>query len=205
LICGFLFMKKCTKCNVEKDFIEFNKSKKSKDSLYPSCKECAKKYVFENKEKISLRNKLWFENNKEYKIQYDKEYKQKNAQKYIDYRNKNKEKSNKQRKEKRDSNPLYKLTGNLRRRVLHCFKRKSWSKNNATTDMLGCSFDYARQHLEQQFTEGMTWENQGKWHIDHIIPLSSAKTENELIKLCHYKNLQPLWAKDNLIKSNKIQ
>jgi hypothetical protein len=62
-----------------------------------------------------------------------------------------------------------------------------------------------KQHLENQFQSGMNWKTYGKygWHIDHIIPLSSAKTEKELYKLCHYTNLQPLWAKDNLIKGNR--
>jgi hypothetical protein len=57
---------------------------------------------------------------------------------------------------------------------------------------------------EEKFTEGMSWDNKNEWHIDHIIPLSSAQTEEELYKLCHYTNLQPLWAEDNLRKSNKI-
>ena len=59
-------------------------------------------------------------------------------------------------------------------------------------------------HLEKQFAIGMSWENRSEWHIDHIIPLSSAKTEDEVYKLCHYTNLQPLWAEDNLKKSNKF-
>jgi hypothetical protein len=58
--------------------------------------------------------------------------------------------------------------------------------------------------MENKFTEGMSWDNQGKWHIDHIIPLSSANSEEEIYKLFHYTNLQPLWAKDNLSKHNKI-
>jgi hypothetical protein len=70
--------------------------------------------------------------------------------------------------------------------------------------MLGIEWEMAKQHIERQFTKGMNWDNQGKWHIDHIIPLASANTEEELIKLCHYTNLQPLWAEDNLTKSDKI-
>jgi hypothetical protein len=58
--------------------------------------------------------------------------------------------------------------------------------------------------LETQFTDGMSWDNRSEWHIDHIIPLSSAKTEDELYKLCHYENLQPLWAEDNLKKGARI-
>jgi hypothetical protein len=64
--------------------------------------------------------------------------------------------------------------------------------------------EFLKKHLEIQFIEGMSWENQGKWHIDHKIPLSSAKTEEEVYKLCHYTNLQPLWAEDNLKKGSKI-
>jgi len=59
-------------------------------------------------------------------------------------------------------------------------------------------------YIEKQFTKGMSWKNHGEWHIDHIIPLSSAKTEKELYELCHYTNLQPLWKTDNLSKNNKI-
>ena len=69
---------------------------------------------------------------------------------------------------------------------------------------MGCSPLQLKEHLEKQFTNGMCWENRSKWHIDHIIPLSSAKTEDELYNLCHYTNLQPLWAVDNLKKSNRI-
>ena len=78
------------------------------------------------------------------------------------------------------------------------------TKRNKTFDIVGCTPEFLKEYLEIQFTEGMTWENRCEWHIDHIIPLSSAKNEDELYKLCHYTNLQPLWAEDNLKKSNKI-
>jgi len=73
--------------------------------------------------------------------------------------------------------------------------------------MLGCSIDFLKQYISNKFDKNMSWDNYGLygWHIDHIIPLSSAKNKEELEKLCHYSNLQPLWAKDNLQKSNKIK
>jgi hypothetical protein len=63
-----------------------------------------------------------------------------------------------------------------------------------------------KKYIESKFKEGMSWDNYGVygWHLDHIIPLSSAKNEEELKSLCHYTNLQPLWAFDNLSKFNKI-
>jgi hypothetical protein len=70
--------------------------------------------------------------------------------------------------------------------------------------MLGCDYQTAFKHIESRFKKGMSWDNFGDWHIDHIIPLASAKTEEELIELCHYTNLQPLWAEENLIKGDKI-
>jgi hypothetical protein len=78
------------------------------------------------------------------------------------------------------------------------------TKTNKTFEIVGCTPEFLKEHLEKQFTDGMTWENRNKWHIDHIVPLSSAKTEDELYKLCHYTNLQPLWAEENMKKSNKI-
>ena len=78
------------------------------------------------------------------------------------------------------------------------------TKKNKTFEIVGCTPEFLKEHLEKQFVDGMTWENRNEWHIDHITPLSSAKTEEELYKLCHYTNLQPLWAEENLKKGNKI-
>jgi hypothetical protein len=65
-----------------------------------------------------------------------------------------------------------------------------------------CSF---KIHIERQFVKGMTWENRGEWHIDHIIPLATAQNENDVVKLNHHTNLRPMWAKDNLRKSSKLE
>ena len=77
-------------------------------------------------------------------------------------------------------------------------------KGKRTEEILGETFDNVRLHIEKQFADGMSWENHGEWHIDHIIPLSSGKSEEDYIKLNHYTNLQPLWAKDNMNKGAKL-
>jgi hypothetical protein len=92
---------------------------------------------------------------------------------------------------------------NSRLRVF--LKSKNLTKKNKTFEVIGCTPKELKEHLENQFTDGMSWDKMGKEiHIDHIIPLSSAKTEEEIYKLCHYKNLQPLWAIDNMKKGDKI-
>ena len=103
----------------------------------------------------------------------------------------------------RKKDPLIKLADSLRCRMYLAFKAKSWNKEGSQK-LLGCTFKVAHKHLERQFIKGMSWENYGEWHIDHIIPLSSAETEEELKELCHYTNLQPLWASENISKGNKI-
>lgn len=102
---------------------------------------------------------------------------------------------------------LYKLEMLMRNRFQEVLQNKNWRKNNKIKTFIDCSILELKNHIEKQFQPGMTWENHGlySWHIDHIIPLNSAKTEQELCNLFHYKNLQPLWAKDNIRKSDKIE
>ena len=80
------------------------------------------------------------------------------------------------------------------------------SKSGSTFNLVGCSPQKLKERIETQFKEGMSWENYGlhTWHIDHIIPLSSANTEEEVYKLCKYTNLQPLWCEENYKKGKKI-
>ena len=174
-------MKTCYKCKIEKETSSFAKDKKSKDGLQVWCSDCYKQYKIENKQRYRETNRKWLCENKEARREYARNYKRNRTQ----------------------SDPLFKLKCNLRRRTNKCFKAKSWNKNTKTQEMLGANYEVAFKHIESQFKNGMSWDNHGDWHIDHIIPLSLATTEEEMIKLCHYTNLQPLWAEDNLIKSNK--
>ena len=116
------------------------------------------------------------------------------------------------RRKKRISDPVYKLEDNMRVRLGHFYKAKNIKKTNPTFVMVGCTPAFLKKYLEKQFyphpktNEKMTWKNHTfyGWHIDHRIPLSSVKTIIDKYKLCHYTNLQPMWAKENMKKGNKI-
>jgi len=109
-------------------------------------------------------------------------------------------------KSKRQNDILFRLKGVVRHRIGIFLKSSNIKKRIKSSIMLGCTTEELIIYLQNKFTDGMKWENYGRngWHIDHIIPLSSAKTEEEIYKLCHYTNLQPLWWIDNLRKGNKI-
>jgi hypothetical protein len=93
----------------------------------------------------------------------------------------------------------------LRNLIRNSFRRGGYKKfEKKTESIVGMNYDEFKLYLESKFVDGMSWDNRGEWHIDHIIPLSTAKSEEELISLCHYSNLQPLWGKDNISKSDKI-
>lgn len=161
--------------NKEKEFI---RKKKYRDENREKCNEKGRNYKKINKEKIKNDSKEYYQNNKH--------------KRQIYYNN------------KRKTDSLYRLTGNMRSRINLFIKTKKINKSNKTFDLIGLEPIELKNYLGKLFTEGMTWKNYGDWHIDHIIPLSSATNEDEIYKLCHYTNLQPLWAEDNLKKSNKI-
>lgn len=107
--------------------------------------------------------------------------------------------------QRKKTDVLYNLRRNLRSRISNILKKINKIKTVSTIKYIDCTYGELKIHLERQFLKGMTWENRAEWHIDHIIPLSSAKTEEDVIKLNHYTNLRPLWAADNLRKSNKLE
>lgn len=186
-------MKVCCRCNIEKELSEFPKDKNRKDGYYIICKKCRKLIYQDNSEIRKTKSKEYYHINKE-----------KNHEKILERNKLWRLKNSKYTTDRKKRDPTFKLITNIRRRLLRFLESGYLTKRNTTINLIGCSPSELKEHIENQFTDNMSWENQGKWHIDHIIPLSSAKTEEELIKLCHYTNLQPLWAKDNLVKSNKL-
>lgn len=193
----------CSKCKEEKELIEFGKDLTRKGGYSYLCKLCLIKksntYRKNNKEKVDLAYMEYKRKYPERRIESSKKYKENHKDKISEYR---KYYSNKRRKE----SEIIRMSENIRRRINSILKRKGFYKKNKTFSIVGCTPIQLKEHLESMFSDGMTWENYGfyGWHIDHIIPLSSAKNEEELKKLCHYTNLQPLWCKDNLSKGSKI-
>lgn len=193
----------CSKCKEEKPICDFGKDKTRTNGLSYLCKKClilkSKKYKEQNREKVLLSYKAYRDNNIQKMKLARLEYKKNNHEKISKYR---KYYSNKRRKE----SDLVRIMENVRRRTNHFFSYKNIRKKGSIFSILGCSLEDFVYHLQSQFKDGMNWSNHGRngWHIDHIIPLSSAKTEEEIYKLCHYTNLQPLWGKDNQKKGSKI-
>ena len=110
-------------------------------------------------------------------------------------------------KERRKKTVEAKLAYRISDRIRKNLRSNKFKKCRGTKDILGCTVQELKVYLEKQFTPQMNWGNHGTkgWHIDHIKPLSLAKTEEEIYKLWHYTNLQPLWWIDNIKKGNKYE
>ena len=219
----------CTICNIEKLVIEFHKHSSHKDGLKSKCKECTKtvkqKEYKNNKEKIKTKSLQYYKENSEEKKAYQKQYRLDNLedikvkkQKYADknkeeigkyqkeYRENHKDHRNKLRKERYSTDINFKIRINLRNRINAVLKGNY--KSRSTMELLGCTIQEFKKHLQAQFTRGMNWENCGLdgWEIDHKQPCASFDlSDPKQQKSCfNYMNLQPLWAEENRSKADKI-
>ena len=219
-------MKKCIKCLVEKETTEFLKSRNV-------CKKCIsiykKEYSSKNCEKIKNYMKEYYNTNQDLlkdrqvsryrkdtkaKIEYQKKYTEINRERIRSYKkeyyDENKDSIREYKREyqnlRRKNDTIFKLKYIVSRMIRRSLNIRRIPKKSKAADILGCDILSFRSHLENLFTEEMTWENYGKvWDIDHRIPLSTAKSEAEVIKLNHYTNLQPLNSFINrVIKKDKI-
>ena len=192
-------MKKCSKCELEKELSQFKRwsvcidcNKISNKKYNDSRKEKQRVYYQENKDFLKNKSKEYYQENKDYITVRNKKYQDKNRENRNNYINNRKKSDN-----------LFKLTILIRKLIYTSIKKKGYSKKSKVNNILGCSFDDFKSHIENQFKEGMSWENHGEWHLDHKTPISWANTEEEIYDLNHFENFQPLWAYDNLSKGNK--
>ena len=219
--------KSCSKCKTEKDIALFYKNKAMKTGFDNYCKVCR-----EIQKKSSTPENYQKEYNKEYysknslKIKKaNKEYQLKNIEKCKDFHKKyyeinketllakkrayfqnNKESRNEYYRNKMQTDPVFLIRSRIRGRFNIALKRQGTQKKNKTMEYIGCSKEELKKYIELQFVDGMSWDNKGKWHIDHIKPLSSfdLSDEKQVFEAMNFRNLQPLWAQDNIRKSNKI-
>ena len=163
-------------------------------------RERSKYHYQTNKEKIKdqqrqryIKNKdrykTWSNNNKDLIRGYIKQWSKNNRNKINSYR-----------KNRRQTDPKFTIVENLRNRLRSVVSIKGLGRHEAVQSWLGCDTDYFKNYIQSKFEPWMTWENKGKfnnkpkfgWDLDHIIPISSAKEREEIIKLFHYTNIQPL-------------
>ena len=214
-MCIFICMKRCTKCEDDRELINFPKNNRYKSGYNSICKICMndinKIYRDDNIENIKKNRKEHYQRNIEKMRKEKKEYYAKNKSKKslydVEYRKNNSDKIKQYKKEwetLNKDNPLFRIKRNLRRRVHHALEDNK--KSDATFELIGCTPDFFKDYITNLMLEGMSWDNYGEWHIDHIIPCFTFDLSNpEQQKLCfHYTNQRPLWKKDNLSRPRNI-
>jgi hypothetical protein len=172
-------LKTCPKCLENKELHMFSKDKSRRDGLYPHCRACDK--ARHDPAVYVPKNKEWREAHREESRVYKREY----------------------LANKRANDQLFKLKELLRSRLRNALEGKK--KSDRAVNLVGCSLEDLKAHLESTFQEGMTWDNQGEWHVDHIIPCVAFELEDPVEqKACfHYRNLQALWKVDNSRKGGR--
>jgi hypothetical protein len=196
--------KVCCRCKVKKVKTDFHKSKSNKDGLSKQCKNCKKEYYENNREHILDYHKNHYQSNLENILQYSNEYRKNNLIKIRDYRRKYKI-------QRRHNNPLYHTICTMRCLIHAALKSNTNNTNTKTYKILGCTNIEFKSYIESQFQPWMNWNNRGLyngepnygWDIDHIIPMSSAKIEEDVIKLTHYTNIRPRCSYLNRTLDNK--
>jgi hypothetical protein len=160
-----------------------------------------KRYVEKNKEKLSDYHKEWSKDNREHLRKTHSNWRELNKE-HVDKYKRDYERN------RRRIDPKYRLGARTRTAVYTCLKEANVAKYRSTFLLLGYSLEELMSHLEALFTEGMTWDNYGEWHVDHKIPMNSFNfetTEDREFKLCWcLDNLQPLWGAENLSKGAKL-
>ena len=192
-------------------------------------KQHKKEYREQNKEHISMHMREYWLEHRDERLEYQKarynekkeEILKKNAEYYklnkekikithskyvVKWLEENKERINLNRKYRRENDPVYKLGQQVRTLINNSFRRKAYKKGSHTYEIVGCDFETMYNHLLKTYKDnyGYEWDGKDDVHIDHIVPLATANTEEEIIELCYYKNLQLLKAKDNLEKNDKL-
>jgi hypothetical protein len=207
--------KVCNKCNQNKPIEAFYTHKSTADGYRPACKPCSNAYQKtpeylakererrkarypETKEGISIAQKKYRDSHKEQEADRVKRHREENKDSY-------RKRMREYVKDRRQNDPIFNLVSRLRCRIREVLIRGKYTKTSKTQTIIGCSWEDLRTYLIATWNAGypgkeLVWT---EVHVDHIVPLCTANTEEELLKLNHYSNLQLLLAKDNLSKGGR--
>ena len=204
IIAGESIFGYCPKCNQYIEAIKWHRNA-------AICKKCKTNYNTKynriNKKHLLKMASQWYKHNKKRALSRQTIWR-KNNKKYLAYYHKNNQKITTReyqlKKYKTDIN--YRIKINLRSRLRKALRKQNTKKTNHTLTLTGCTTDELKRYIESKFNMGMTWENYGKWHMDHITPCAAfnLKDPKEQEKCFHYTNLQPLWANENFLKGAKL-
>lgn len=195
--------KTCTKCGETKDLSCFHNRPEGKFGVHSICRKCK-----------NIQSKEWQKKNPEKarKIQAEAKRRIRSTQEGRDkliainqkYIENNREKVRAYYRERRKNDPLFQIKARYRGLLAKAMQRNGFKKDSLSMKILGCDWDQLRAHIEKQFTKGMSWDRLPELHLDHLVPMSTAKTEEDVIALSHFTNIRPMWAKDNMKKSSKV-
>lgn len=224
-----MLSKSCKKCSSYKDINNFYKNKKLKDGYESKCKSCiseenrlkaeingaylGKKNYDINKETINKKRRKFRSENKDITRKYNDNTKEYRFNYYLNNKDKINEYQRLYDSYKKETDVLYKTKSIIRNNIYTVFIKSKVVKNHKTEEILKCTFEEFKLYLESKFEDWMNWSNHGLyngelnygWDLDHIIPLSSAKTIDEIYELNNFRNFQPLCSYTNrYIKKDKI-
>ena len=200
---------------------EWNKKNRDKK------KEQDKKYREANKEKVREMHKNWRDKNRDHLNEQQRERYKENPQafkerkdRYVEshidqvkeararYKKENRQRCTDYERVKRQTDPIYRFRTSVRCLIWGYARKKGYKGNKKVWEMVGCNFDEFLAYIQSKFEDGMTLENyghgKGKWNIDHIIPICTAKTDEDIERLNHYSNLRPLWSTDNYKRPKRM-
>ncbi len=167
-----------------------------------NCKLCEKdrdrrQYYLDNKEHLDARNKEYYRQNRDERLKHSREWYKANREERI-------QQTMAYARGRRETDLSFRLANNLRSRLSTAIKNKQ--KTGSAVADLGCSIGEFKLYIEHQFQEGMTWDNYGEWHLDHVLPLASFDLTDrmEFLEACNWLNMQPLWAINNMRKGAKV-
>lgn len=201
--------KPCSKCGIAKSADEFS-LKRAKTGLRDSrCKSCvreiSRQWYGQNKKRRADSARAWVSANND---RYNARRRARRAEKSKPETKKapfdkkkwaadNKERIAGYRRKWLENNPVAAMADRVRRRLNEAFNGVGAKRKRKAQEILGCTWEEFALHIESGFVDGMTWDNRNEWHIDHIVPIATASTESDVIRLNHFTNLRPLWAADN--------